>query len=380
MRGRLRVVFVSALLLTAAVASIFVARDPLLRVADWSLVIARHELRREIRVPVTTWARRDPAEEGFAVDRLEAFRDAIGRYSSGCVIKDGALIFAWGEPDRNGEWGSATKPIFTTMLMFAIQEGLIDSADDSVQRFVSDLSEADRTMTLRQLANMTSGYTLPEAPGAAWAYNDYGTKLYYKALLEGVFGTLHTNAAAVQALLEGHHRFGPLEFEDGDLVTIWKDALRLNMSPRDYARVGVFWLNKGTWAGTRILADSLFDRYIRVGVPVDLQRTAGAPPDDYLRIGTTGASNDVYALGPGSYGFMLWFNDSRRLWPDVPEDAFQANGHNNREALTVIRSLGLVVAWHHGWKVAGNAHDFNGSMNDALKLLLEALPGQAGSK
>ena len=78
MRGRLRVVFASALLLTAAVASIFVARDPLLGVADWSLVIVRHELQSKIRVPVTTWARRDPAEEGFAVDRLEAFRDAIG--------------------------------------------------------------------------------------------------------------------------------------------------------------------------------------------------------------------------------------------------------------------------------------------------------------
>ena len=34
--------------------------------------------------------------------------------------------------------------------------------------------------TLRHLANMISGYARPEAPGAAWAYNDYSIMLYQK--------------------------------------------------------------------------------------------------------------------------------------------------------------------------------------------------------
>ena len=153
----------------------------------------------------------------------------------------------------------------------------------------------------------------------------------------------------------------------------------MNMSPRDFARVGVFWLGKGAWEGKQILDRSVFENHLKVGVPENLPRTVGGQPDDYLEIGSLGGGNNHYAIGPGSYGLSFWLNDSRHLWPDVPQDAFQANGHRNKEALTVIPSLGLVVAWRGGEEVFDKSDAFNRSMNDALRLLLEAMPNKGVS-
>ena len=46
-----------------------------------------------------------------------------------------------------------------------------------------------KTWKLKQpkdLADMVSGYGLPEKPGAAWAYNDSAINLYSKTLFDGV--------------------------------------------------------------------------------------------------------------------------------------------------------------------------------------------------
>ena len=378
-RKRSWFVFVSVLVLAVATAIIYVARDPIVSLSYKSYEMLRHALIAENIAASSTWRQRDPAELGISIDKLDEFRLAIGRNSSGCVIKDGALIFSWGHPNRNGDWGSTTKPVISTLLLFAIQEGLIESIDEPVRKFVPGLSKADQAITFRQLANMTSGYSLPDAPGEAWAYNDYGAKLYFRTVFEGVFGTSLTDVNAVQDLLQAPHRLGPLGFEDGDLFRIRKGAPRLDMSPRDFARVGELWLRMGAWDGKQILERELSESHMEVGLPSSVARTAGGEPNDYLQIGSLGGGNDHYAIGPGSYGFTLWFNESRQLWPDVPEDAFQANGHRNREALTVVPSLGLVVAWLGGDKVTDKTDAFNRPMNDALRLLIEALPKRGRS-
>jgi hypothetical protein len=87
-------------------------------------------------------------------------------------------------------------------------------------------------------------------------------------------------------------------------------------------------------------------------------------------VGTAGGGHDQTALGPGVYGFQWWFNVDGRLWPDVPRDAFQTNGHWNRHALTIIPSLGLVVAWREASALASSPDAFHVDMNEALKLLM----------
>jgi hypothetical protein len=220
---------------------------------------------------------------------------------------------------------------------------------------------------------MTSGYSMREGPGSCWAYNDYGIKLYILTLFEKVYGVSPKKLETVERMVLAPNRLGSLGFEDGSPFIIKKGVPRLNLTPRDYARVGWFWLNKGKWKGKQILAENFFQKYIRVSVPKEMKRTKDKRVNDYLNIGTAGGGNNITFLGPGFYGFNWWFNTNREFLPDVPGDAFQANGHMNREAVTVIPSLGLVVAWLRGGAVVGSADSFNKPMNTTLKLLIESV-------
>jgi len=59
-------------------------------------------------------------------------------------------------------------------------------------------------------------------------------------------------------------------------------------------------------------------------------------------------------------------------WPDAPADTFQANGHWNREVMTIIPSLKMVVAARGNWGDF-KPGDARAGMNQNLKLLVEAV-------
>jgi len=122
-----------------------------------------------------------------------------------------------------------------------------------------------------------------------------------------------------------------------------------------------------------VLDEELLDELLRPSVSEETKRTFGGDPDDYLGIGTAGGGNDATTHGPGVFGSFWWFNENRELWPDVPADAFQANGHWNRHALTVIPSLDLVVAWRASSALAAGPDNFPELMNEALGLLVESV-------
>ncbi|ETX00416.1 MAG: hypothetical protein ETSY2_39105 [Candidatus Entotheonella gemina] len=320
------------------------------------------------RFPGRSWQKKRPSQLGLDGEKLDRLARAVrGR---GIVIKDGYQVKSWGSQSQKSEWGSATKPVFSTLLLFAVKERKLSSVDDLIEDWGWNLSSKDPGMTFRHLANMTSGYTRAEAPGRAWAYNDYGINLYSKTLLHRVLRA-GSSASAVDRMARKSNRLGRLQFQDGRLFRAKKGSFRLHTSVRDFARIGWFWLHQGKWKGRQLLPRSFFGRYVKPGVSRSLRRTRGEDRrGDYLRICTHGGGSDQTPLGPGVYGLNWWFNANRRLWQDVPADAFQANGHWNREALTVIPSLGIVAAWIGK---GSNPRSFNRPMNDYLKLLVDSV-------
>jgi CubicO group peptidase (beta-lactamase class C family) len=269
---------------------------------------------------------------------LRKFTEAVG--GSGVIIKNGYLIRSWGNPVERTIWASAGKPVLSTLLLFAAQEGRVE-INGKVKAFMPELLGKDREMTFYHLANMTGGYARREWPGQAFAYNDYAIKLYHDVLFDRVFAASDNP----NQIILNRNRLGPLQFQDGDVFErIEEYGWVIHTSPRDFARIGWFWLNKGNWNGRQLLRRSFFDSYLKNQVPQSLPRSA-KPARDYLGIGSYGCiSGNQTPFGPGNYGMNWWMNSGKKIWPSLPEDTFQANGHWNKETVTVIPSMSLVVA------------------------------------
>jgi CubicO group peptidase (beta-lactamase class C family) len=320
--------------------------------------------------PGRSWEIRGPREVGLNGARLDQFAARVG--GAGCIVKDGYLVKSWGEATLKRDWASAAKPVLSTLLLFAVAEGRLPSVDARVADLGWDLQPKDRTMTFRHLANMVSGYGRAEPPGAAWAYNDCAISLYARSL-EKVFG------ASLDAALR--ERLAPLQFEDGSIFSS-RDGRGVATTPRDFARIGWFWLNRGNWKGQALLPRELFDACVKPGVPADLPRTQ-TPGEEYLGVGSYGGGTDQTPYGPGVYGFNWWFNEpvrpgGERGWPAAPADTFQANGMWNRDVVTVIPSLRMMIAFCGGSLGKFEPGAVASEANENMKLLVEAtMPGQA---
>jgi CubicO group peptidase (beta-lactamase class C family) len=318
--------------------------------------------------PGENWQTRPPAELGLDPARLDAVAEALG--GRGAIVKDGYLVKAWGSQTEVSDWYSSAKPVLSTLLLFAVQEGKVSSVDARLVEFGWALRDKDRPMTLRHLGAMTSGYARPEPPGAAWSYNDYAIQLYQKTLFDRVFKDEPERVVAAP------ERFGALGFEDG--LQFRKKNRRISASVRDFARIAWLWCNRGRWGKGQLIRRELFEACCRPQVPADLPLTAKAKTDDYLAIGTYGGESDHFSqAGPGIYGFNWWFNakHSRHrdelTWPDAPADTFMSLGlHGNCTAM--FPSLRLVIATANGDWGQVEPGKSNSEMNQQLKQIAEA--------
>ena len=317
--------------------------------------------------PTAEWATKSPRQLGLDEARLEKVAKAMG--SRGCIVKDGYLVQTWGDQDDRSDWFSSAKPVLSTLLMFAAKEGKIVDFDQRVAEFGWPLVAKDRSMTLRHLASMTSGYARPERPGEAWAYNDYAIQLYQKTLFDKIF------QEPPEKVFHDPQRFGALGLQDG--FRFREKNRRMSASVRDFARVAWFWLNRGNWNGTQVLSRAYFDDNMRPQVPKGLPLSSDAPTNDYLQIGSYGGeSNHFTTAGPGIYGFNWWFNDTggkhpdALTWPEAPRDTVMSLGHRGN-CCVMIPSLKLVVVAadaHWGDLKAGRA---DSPLNELLKLIAE---------
>ena len=264
----------------------------------------------------------------------------------GCVVRAGQTVRTWGDQMERKDVLSSAKPVMTTLLFFAMQEGKLRDLEARIGSYDWALAEKDRGMTFAHLTSMTSGYGRPEAPGDAWAYNDFAINLYQKTLFDRVF---QEKPEAVGARLEN-----ALGLQDG--LAFRAGNRRLSASVRDFARIAEFWLNKGEWKGKRILPRAYFDRYCRPQTRRDLPQTRKAETDDYLRIGSYGGGSDHFTeYGAGIYGGNWWFNGKGRLhpraktWPGAPGDTFLSIGAGGNCAAMIPSKRLVLVAMGANW-------------------------------
>ncbi len=318
--------------------------------------------------PGVTWDVKQPAELGLDDKSLTAVAVVLG--GQGCVVKHGYVVKTWGDQSKHWDIFSASKPVLSTLLMFALHEGKIRSFDQPIADFGWDLLPKDRSMTFRHLANMTSGYARLDPPGQAWAYNDFAIQLYQQTLFDKVF---QDDPAEV---FHAAHRFGALQLEDR--FTFRDTNRRMKASVRDFARVNWLWLNRGTWQGRQLLPRAYFNDNMRPQVPADLPKSIEAPTNDYLNIKSYGGESDRKSLaGPGIYGFNWWFNapvphlEGRLTWPDAPIDTVMALGFRGNCSMFVPSLDLVVVGLESDWGGVDSQKQL-AQLNDRLKVIVAA--------
>lgn len=239
--------------------------------------------------PTKEWATSSPEEQGMSSERLARLVEFGGSngMDSLLVTRHGRIVLeATYAPFRAGlkhRINSSTKAVISTLIAMAIRDARLDSTDRRVMEFFSDrtianLDDAKKTITIRHLLDMTSGFEwtegldgIPRSFFAMEASRDWqqyvldrpmatapGTVFYYDSGNSHLLSAILTKVTSKSALDYARGElFGPLGIEDvtwrGDPQGISGGGAGLYMHPRDMAKIGYLYLRDGTWEGKQIL-------------------------------------------------------------------------------------------------------------------------------
>lgn len=329
------------------------------------------------------WPSATPAEVGLDARSLTRFSDLVrGR---GCVVRHGRLVYTWGDASEPGDVASAVKPVFAHFLFKAIESGRVPSFDERVVRWEPRLAELnrelgfkDREITWRQLANQTSCYGVRERPGTAFCYNDWQMALFADLLFENVYGISWKD---VDGRVLNPMLTDLLGCEDRPSLSAGAGLARpgrLAISPRDFARFGWLYLNRGQWKGQPLIREDLAVLAVTSPLPATLPRAGRIAAEMLPGQRTLGSQKipDNQTEHFGSYSWLWWVNGreagGRYHWDQAPPDTFAALGHGGKRGLVVMPSLNLVASWNDS-EIASPAQE-----NEAFGRLARSIAASTG--
>lgn len=202
-------------------------------------------------------------------------------------------------PAPIAEWQGSDKANITTTNILHMASGL--DFDEGYEG-LSDVS-----LMLYRRANM-AGYasSRPQTstPGSTFNYATGDALLLSRIVTNSVGGDLQSAYDFYQREL-----FHPLDirsaFIEFDASGTFVGGAYGYMTPRDWARLGLFYLNRGEWNGQQILSKKWVD----------------------------------FAFTPSpaaeNYGVQLWMNTNGAEWPELPTGIYHFSGHQGQEILMV---------------------------------------------
>ena len=279
------------------------------------------------------------------------------------VIKDDAVVFeryALGaDEDSLFTSMSVAKSIVSTLVGFAIEDGLIESVDDPIETYVPGLKGTGyEGVPIKAILQMSSGvkfieiYNSPTSDiNRLWLeavhhrtkrLNDFVAEMErqqdpyfdfnYKGIDTAALGWLLASVTGKTLSDYASEKiWRPLGMEadaNWGLDGRSEDATEIafccvNATLRDYARFGLFFLHRGEWNGAQLLS-------------ADWVEEATVANDDQVMPGK------LYLGSPFGYGYQWW-----TLAGDRP--AFSAIGING-QFIYVIPEKNMVIAANHVWE------------------------------
>jgi CubicO group peptidase (beta-lactamase class C family) len=240
------------------------------------------------------WRVASPEAVGLDGNQLAQLIDSIEgtHVSSILIVKDGYLImeeYSTGyDRYRQHFIASCTQSIISALIGIAIDKGYIDSVDQRVVDFFPELendSEWKKEITIEHLLTMSSGldhgawhpgrplfekapdwigYIISREvvtnPGTSFDYYP-GNAHILSALLQTATKE-DTRSFAVKCLFE------PLDISEEDIEWekdpqgVLSGSWGLYMRPRDMAKVGLLYLNKGAWDGAQIIPEAWIEKSV----------------------------------------------------------------------------------------------------------------------
>jgi len=337
--------------------------------------------------PGKEWDIVAPDQVGLDAQKLKELSDYTGGF--GCVVRHGYMVYAWGDASKRKDVASAAKPVYAHFLFKTVEDGKIPGLDEQVNKWEPRLNQIDRELgykdrniTWRHLANQTSCYGLTEAPGTAFAYNDWQMALFWDTLFLKVYGVSYE---MVDAEVLHPQLTNLLACQDNPTFMAFGTGGRpgrLAISPRDFARFGLLYLCKGKWgdspagrAGKQLLTPEHVTLAVTSPLPNSIPRTAGRAAEMIQAQRSIGSEKipDNQCDHLGSYSWLWWTNgidrDGKRHWPDAPLDTYGCFGHGGLRAMVVMPSLNLIISWNDT-RISGSQME-----NHVLKLLKECIVG-----
>ncbi|NOQ26480.1 MAG: serine hydrolase [Bacteroidales bacterium] len=247
---------------------------------------------------------------------------------------------------------SVTKSVVSALIGIAIDEGFIESTDQSLNMFIDPLGytldEDKLNITIEDLLTMSSGFqwneftdvgeynnwltandqieyvirrTLVNTPGEVFSYNSATAHLLSVILTEATEMSTHDFAF--------EYLFEPLGLSDEDFSWgqfdqgYFNGGADLMLKPGDMIKIGELYLNNGLYNGNQIIPSQWVQESTNIHISTNLDEFE---PD---------------------YGYLWWINN------DMTYDVFFANGYGG-QFIVVVPELELVVVATSEWRLLGN--------------------------
>ena len=312
--------------------------------------------------PGNDWELGEPDELGFdgsclaSVEKWQA--DSAGDEPYRVLIaRHGKIAAEWNRglsADDAARQASASKSTHACVLGIAVEEGMIESVDDLVIDYYSEMMDvppgrgpkdgrhafsANREITFRQLIGNTSGYMKPgELPGKQFHYQTYGMNILTHALAKryGLYDTSDPEGSASFGKLAEEkirdpiggtwtHMYANFDLHPNANLPVFGYSTNFLCTARDMARMGLLWLHGGKWDGRQVVPMEWMREVTRTSAMI----TVNEPRENW------------------KYGLGFWTNDHGVPWPDLPKDSFAACGAG-RQRIWVCPSLDIVVVQSPG--------------------------------
>ena len=300
------------------------------------------------------WPTATPSEAGMDEAKLAQARDyALTGDGSGCIIRHGKQVFAWGDAKQLYDLKSSSKSFGVTVLGLALMDGKV-KLDDPAKKFCPTLGvppdENAQTgwldkITLRMLATQTAGFEKPGGfgnllfePGTKWHYSDGGpnwladclTLVYRRDLCELMFERVFGPIGIGRDDLRWRNNSYRPRLLDGIPRREFGSGVSANVEAM--ARFGYLYLREGRWKDREILPRSF----------VELARRTAPDIARLPVLESVERPGHFGGVASAHYG-LLWWNNNDGTLADVPRDAFWTWGLYD-SLIVVIPSLDVVVA------------------------------------